>query len=77
MQRPVQHIDGKFYLREWKPGRKSLPREIKSKNKTISLSPYYHSQACQWKQITGMDFSSWIEDKMFEELKCVSNLVKP
>lgn len=68
MEKAVRHVDGKLYVRSWKPGRIALSPEFKSKHKTISLSPLYHDKACHWRQITGTDFSSWIEQKMHEEM---------
>jgi len=70
----VQHIDG-LYLRKFSTGRNALSVEEKAQHRTISLSPKYNKLASTWKERTGQDFSSWVEQKMYEEIKvCIETV---
>ena len=65
-----EYVDGtKQIFQRGNQGRKPLPVEIKVKHKTISLNPNAHQMACGWQLIAGCDFSSWVEDMIYERIR--------
>jgi len=72
MKKIVEHVDGK-YIREWKTGRNPLPQELKSIRKNITLTPHANKLAMQICEENKIDFSSWIEQQIYNSV-CIETV---